>query len=66
MPTCIKEDITTIDKTSFDYIFEKNVTVRLNSVGGFIRCNVYRPKNVEKAPVIMTYGPYGEDTPTKE
>ncbi|KAF2826730.1 X-Pro dipeptidyl-peptidase protein [Ophiobolus disseminans] len=34
--------------------------------GGIIRCNVYRPKNTAKSPVIMTYGPYGKDTHTSE
>ncbi|KAH7384679.1 Alpha/Beta hydrolase protein [Pyrenochaeta sp. MPI-SDFR-AT-0127] len=66
MPNQIREDITKVDQTSYDYIFEQNVTVRPKSVRGLIRCNVYRPKHVERAPVIMTYGPYGKDTHTSE
>ncbi|KAF2014095.1 alpha/beta-hydrolase [Aaosphaeria arxii CBS 175.79] len=66
MPNQIKEDITTVDSTSFGYIYEQNVTFKPSSVKGLIRCNVYRPKIVERAPVIMTYGPYGKDTNTKE
>ena len=64
MPNKIKEDITTVDETSFSYIFEQNVTVKPKTVGkgALIRCNVYRPKSTDEVPVIMTYGPYGKDT----
>ncbi|PSN64649.1 alpha/beta-hydrolase [Corynespora cassiicola Philippines] len=64
MPNKIKEDITTVDETSFSYIFEQNVTVKPKTVGkgALIRCNVYRPKSTDQVPVIMTYGPYGKDT----
>lgn len=65
MPNQI-QDITTTEEGSFDYIFEKNVTFKPKTVEGLVRCNVYRPKNVERAPVIMTYGPYGKDTHTSE
>jgi predicted acyl esterase len=60
MPNQIR-DISTIDETSFSYIFEQNVTIPLKSSSGVVRCNVYRPKGQGKAPVLMTYGPYGKD-----
>ncbi|EKV07622.1 Hydrolase, CocE/NonD family, putative [Penicillium digitatum] len=60
MPNPIK-DITRVDATSFPYIFEENVTIRLANDAGVIRCNVYRPKDVPNAPVLVTYGPYGKD-----
>jgi predicted acyl esterase len=60
MPNQIR-DISTIDETSFSYIFEQNVTIPLKSSPGVVRCNVYRPKGQGKAPVLMTYGPYGKD-----
>jgi predicted acyl esterase len=65
MPNTIK-DLLTIDETSFDYIFEQNVTVRLQSSSGLIRCNVYRPKESERVPVLITYGPYGKDIHYRE
>jgi predicted acyl esterase len=51
-----------IDDTSFDYIYEQDVTVKLKS-GNFVRCNVYRPKKPDdgRYPVLLTYGPYGKD-----
>ncbi|KAL4865540.1 hypothetical protein BDV12DRAFT_200072 [Aspergillus spectabilis] len=63
MPNPIREDITTRDETSFAYIFEQNVTITLKDQSGLVRCNVYRPKGVEKSPVLVTYGPYGKDIP---
>lgn len=69
MPNEIK-DIYSVDKTSFLYIFEQNVTVPLKSGTGLVRCNVYRPKgedtNVPRVPVLVTYGPYGKDIHYKE
>ncbi|KAH6619051.1 Alpha/Beta hydrolase protein [Boeremia exigua] len=65
MPNQIR-DITTSENGSFDYIFERNVTFKPKSVSGLVRCNVYRPKDVERSPVLMTYGPYGKDTHTSE
>ena len=65
MPNKI-QDLAKFEEGSFDYIFERNVTIQPKSVKGLIRCNVYRPKDIKEAPVIMTYGPYGKDTPTKE
>ncbi|KAJ0419695.1 Alpha/Beta hydrolase protein [Aspergillus carlsbadensis] len=62
MPNQIR-DIATIDTDSCPYIFENNVTVKLKSNTGLVRLNVYRPKDGKPAPVIMTYGPYGKDTP---
>ena len=62
MPNQIR-DIHRIDETSYTYIFEQNVDVPLEHGTGPIRINVYRPKNVPKAPVIVTYGPYGKDIP---
>ncbi|PWY90702.1 alpha/beta-hydrolase [Aspergillus heteromorphus CBS 117.55] len=63
MPNPIREDITTRDDTSFPYVFEQNVTIALKDESGLVRCNVYRPKELEKAPVLVTYGPYGKDIP---
>jgi hypothetical protein len=67
MPNEIK-DLSTVDKDSFDYIFEQNVSIVLKSSSGIVRCNVYRPKskNGEKVPVLMTYGPYGKDISYQE
>ncbi|KAG5783847.1 hypothetical protein H9Q73_002495 [Fusarium xylarioides] len=61
MPNPIKEDIHTVDEESFPYIFEQNVTVPLKAGDGLVRLNVYRPKGVDKVPVLVTYGPYGKD-----
>jgi uncharacterized membrane protein YvbJ len=65
MPNQIR-DIKTVDNDSFPYIFEQNVTVHLKSNTGCVRLNVYRPKTDKKVGVIMTYGPYGKDTPYEE
>ena len=62
-------DIQTTDSESFAYIYEQNVTIPLRSSTGIVRCNVYRPKissGEERAPVLVTYGPYGKDIPYKE
>ncbi|KAI9874230.1 MAG: hypothetical protein M1823_007735, partial [Watsoniomyces obsoletus] len=58
-------DISSVDSDSFPYIFEKDVTIPLKSSTGRVRCNVYRPKpkDGEKFPVLVTYGPYGKDIP---
>ena len=65
MPNTIK-DITRVDATSFPYLFEENVSILLANNSGVIRCNVYRPKDVPNAPVLVTYGPYGKDIHYKE
>ena len=65
MPNQIK-DIHTVDDTSFPYVFEQNATVTLKSGSGLVRCNVYRPKSVDRVPVLVTYGPYGKDIHYKE
>ncbi|KAH0282522.1 galactose-binding like protein, partial [Aureobasidium sp. EXF-3399] len=65
MPNQIR-DISVIDKDTYPYIFEQNVTVKLRSNTGLVRLNVYRPKKSEGVPVIITYGPYGKDTPYEE
>lgn len=62
MPNIVRSDLLEVDKESYDYIFEKNVTVPLPDGRGLIRCNVYRPKDQETpVPVLVTYGPYGKD-----
>ncbi|PTD04861.1 hypothetical protein FCULG_00000293 [Fusarium culmorum] len=61
MPNQIKEDLHTVDEKSFPYIFEQNATVPLKAGDGLVRLNVYRPKGVDKVPVLVTYGPYGKD-----
>ncbi|CAJ0541409.1 Ff.00g080360.m01.CDS01 [Fusarium sp. VM40] len=61
MPNPIKEDLHTVDEDSFPYIFEQNATVPLKAGDGLVRLNIYRPKGVDKVPVLVTYGPYGKD-----
>ncbi|KAK0744280.1 Alpha/Beta hydrolase protein [Apiosordaria backusii] len=61
-------DVSTHDRTSFPYIFSKNVSVPLSPPAtgtGLIRCNVYRPhgSDTKPVPVLVTYGPYGKDIP---
>ncbi|KAK4172071.1 putative acyl esterase [Triangularia setosa] len=61
-------DVSTHDRTSFPYLFSKNVSVPLSPPAtgtGLIRCNVYRPRDSDKqpVPVLVTYGPYGKDIP---
>ena len=65
MPSQVR-DLLSVDKKSFPYIFEQNVTVPLKTSEGLVRLNVYRPKTEEKVPVIVTYGPYGKDIPYSE
>ena len=57
MPNKIRDDLLVVDTTSFPYILEENVTIKLKSFDGMVRCNIYRPKTEEKVPVLMTYGP---------
>jgi predicted acyl esterase len=61
MPNKIQE-LHTVDDKSFDYVFEQNATVSLRSSEGLVRVNVYRPKTSEKVPVLITYGPYVDET----
>ena len=61
MPNRIRNDLLVIDDASFPYIFEQNVTIKLKSFDGLVRCNIYKPKSEGKFPVIVTYGPYGKD-----
>ena len=61
MPNTIR-DLYKIDKASYDYIYEENVSIPLKDDKGVVRCNVYRPKSsMERYPVLVTYGPYGKD-----
>lgn len=65
MPNPVRTDLHTVDYSSYPYIVEKNVTIKLKSGKGLVRCNIYRPKESylnHKVPVIATYGPYGKDT----
>ncbi|KAJ6110627.1 hypothetical protein N7486_002862 [Penicillium sp. IBT 16267x] len=66
MPNKIRQDITLVDRESFPYIFEQNVTIALRDDSGLIRAKVYRPKNIDKAPVLVTYGPYAKDIHYKD
>lgn len=59
----IRDDILTVDKDSYPYIYEENVSIPIKSLNTLVRANVYRPKKLDKAPVIVTYGPYGKDVP---
>lgn len=64
MPNQLR-DIRTVDKESYPYIFEKDVSIPLQN-GGVVRCNVYRPTGSDAGvsyPVLVTYGPYGKDIP---
>jgi hypothetical protein len=65
MPNPIK-DLLVVDHDSFPYIYEENHTVKLQSNPGLVRLNVYRPKNVPRCPILVTYGPYGKDIPYRE
>ena len=66
MPNKIRDDLLVVDSTSFPYILEQNVTIKLKTFDGLVRCNIYRPKTDEKVPVLVTYGPYGKDIHYKE
>ncbi len=66
MPIQIRNDLLVIDDSSFPYILEQNVTIVLKSFQGLVRCNIYRPKEQERVPVLVTYGPYGKDIHYKE
>ncbi|KAK0311713.1 hypothetical protein LTR82_014242 [Friedmanniomyces endolithicus] len=55
------QDLHTVDKGSYPYVFEQNATVPLKSSDGHVRVNIYRPKTQEKVPVLVTYAPYGKD-----
>ena len=61
MPNKSRDDLLVVDDKSFPYIYEENVTVKLKSFNGLVRCNVYRPKTDAPIPALMTYGPYGKD-----
>ena len=61
MPNQIRDDLYKADSDSFPYLFEENVTIKLKTFEGLVRCNIYRPKTDEKMPVIVMYGPYGKD-----
>ena len=66
MPNQIRDDLLVVNDKDFPYIFEQNVTIKLKSFEGLVRCNVYRPKIAEAVPVLVTYGPYGKDIPYAE
>ena len=66
MPNKIREDIYKKDSSSFPYVYEENVTIKVKLSDGLVRCNVYRPHGEVKYPVLVTYGPYGKDVPYKE
>ncbi|KAK4230154.1 cocaine esterase [Podospora fimiseda] len=59
-------DISSVDDTYSEYIFEQNVNVPLQTGDAVIRCNVYRPRTSDPVPVLVTYGPYGKDIPYKD
>ncbi|KAJ5377413.1 uncharacterized protein N7496_004822 [Penicillium cataractarum] len=66
MPNVFSRDISQVDRASFPYIFHQNVSISLKDEPGVIRANLYLPKNLEKAPVLVTYGPYGKDIHYKD
>lgn len=60
-------DISFVHEDSFPYVFEQNVDVPIKTFEtGLVRVNVYRPKTGEKVPVLVTYGPCGQDIPYEE
>ena len=63
MPNAIRNDLHVIDETSFEYIYEENVTIELKNGKDLVRCNVYRPRSPDGGsfPVLVTYAPYGKD-----
>lgn len=62
MPNELRNDLHKVDATSFEYIYEENVTITLQARRGIVRCNVYRPKDSSvRYPALVTYGPYGKD-----
>jgi predicted acyl esterase len=56
-------DISSSDSSSYAYIVEQNVGITLAGVDLPVRINVYRPKTDSRVPVLVTFGPYGKDTP---
>jgi len=60
------QDLYTVDKDTYPYVFEQNATVPLKSSDGHVRVNIYRPKTQDKVPVLVTYAPYGKDIPYAE
>lgn len=57
------QDISSVDTSSYSYIFEQNVSVLSNGSDFPVRVNVYRPKIHSRVPVLVTFGPYGKDVP---
>lgn len=64
MPLPLRKDLHKTDATSFDYVYEENVSIDLPKGRGIVRCNVFRPMSSidgNRHPVLVTYGPYGKD-----
>lgn len=64
MPVPLRDDLHKVDATTYEYIYEENITISLPKGRGIVRCNVFRPKSSvegERYPVLVTYGPYGKD-----
>lgn len=62
MPNDI-QDISSVDDSTYPYVFEQNVSIRPKGVALPVRVNVYRPKEHSRVPVLVTFGPYGKDVP---
>ncbi|KAE8368343.1 Alpha/Beta hydrolase protein [Aspergillus caelatus] len=63
----IPANIQVVDRDTYLYVYEENVTVPLKH-GGILRCNVYRPKDsdcTQRCLVLVICGPYGKDFPYK-
>ncbi|GAB1733832.1 hypothetical protein NU195Hw_g9005t1 [Hortaea werneckii] len=56
-------DISSLDTSTFPYIFDQNVSIMPKGVDLPVRVNVFRPKTNTRVPVLVTFGPYGKDTP---
>jgi putative CocE/NonD family hydrolase len=50
------------DSAPVSLIYERDVPIPLSD-GTVLRANLYRPLDTAPAPVIMTFGHYGKDTP---
>jgi len=65
MPNKIRDDLLVVNSTSFPCILEQDVSIKLKTFDGLVRCNTYRPNIDENVPVPVTYG-HGKDIHYKE
>ena len=65
MPNKIRDDLPVVSSTSFPYILEQDVTIKLKTFDSLVRYNIYRPNIDEKVLVLVTYV-HGKDIYYKE